>query len=182
MILKATKNLETDHEHILKLTDIMIRMTQSEKVKIKHLKTVVKLIRNFADGLHHAKEETLLFPKMTEKGFPKERGPVSVMLMEHEQGRAYVRSMDEYIEIFQNGDQEALKIVFENMQRYADLLKNHIYKENNILFRMADGAFSTEEQKQMLDEFEDVEANYQNGRLSEFIKAIAELDEKYPIR
>jgi len=175
----VTKNLERDHEYILKLTDIMVRMTHTEKVEIDHLQTVVNLIRNFADGLHHAKEENLLFPKMTEKGFPKEGGPVGVMLMEHKLGRAYVKGMDENIELYRNGDKHALAQVFTNMLGYADLLKNHIYKENNILFRMADGAFSEGEQKQMLDEFEDVESNYKNGRLSEFITAIADLNEKY---
>jgi hemerythrin-like domain-containing protein len=45
------------------------------------------------------------------------------------------------------------------MTGYAQLLQNHLGKENNILFRMADQVFSAEEQLQLLAQFAEVEAN-----------------------
>ncbi len=44
------------------------------------------------------------------------------------------------------------------MEGYASLLQNHIGKENNILFRIADQVFSAEEQKELLVQFAGVEA------------------------
>ena len=44
----------------------------------------IDFIRNFADKCHHMKEEDQLFVKMVEKGFPKEMGPIAVMLMDHD--------------------------------------------------------------------------------------------------
>ena len=52
------------------------------------LDDAMDFIKTFADSCHHAKEEDLLFPAMGEAGFPSRGGPVGVMLMEHEQGRA----------------------------------------------------------------------------------------------
>jgi hemerythrin-like domain-containing protein len=67
--MKATSDLENDHVYILKLCDIMEKITHEERPDISHLEDIVDLIRSFADGLHHRKEEDLLFPKMSEKGF-----------------------------------------------------------------------------------------------------------------
>ena len=57
--MKATTNLENDHIHILRLCDVMERMAQAGSIDPAHLEKVVSLIRNFADGLHHKKEEEL---------------------------------------------------------------------------------------------------------------------------
>jgi hemerythrin-like domain-containing protein len=60
---KATKNLEDDHIHVLKLTDVMKAVTRSEKPDIEHIEDIIDIIRNFADGLHHAKEENLFISR-----------------------------------------------------------------------------------------------------------------------
>ncbi|MBM3436789.1 MAG: hemerythrin [Bacteroidetes bacterium] len=129
----ATKNLEQDHKQILHLIEIMERMTKTEKVVIQDCESSVEIIRDYADGLHHAKEEKLLFPLLSKKGFPVHGGPVGVMLMEHEQGRDYVRRMIENINKYNSGEMEAMTAVLSNMLGYGELLRNHIYKENNII-------------------------------------------------
>ncbi|WP_423130263.1 hemerythrin domain-containing protein [Gaoshiqia sp. Z1-71] len=153
----ATENLENDHVHILRLTSVMEAMIQKGSVNTDHFDQVVDLIRNFADSFHHAKEEDLLFPLMGEKGFSPGQGPVAVMLHEHVQGRNYVSGMVEAIARLRGGDKSALNDIYANMQAYASLLQNHISKENNILFRIADQAFSPEEQQLLLEKFAEVE-------------------------
>jgi hemerythrin-like domain-containing protein len=153
----ATNNLENDHVQILRLTDIMEQITILDEPQLAHLEEVVDLIRNFADGMHHLKEENHLFPLLGEKGLPKEQGPVAVMLHEHEQGREYVRGMVESIKGFQAGDPAKKEVIYKNMLGYADLLRAHIHKENNILFRMADGLFTKDDQHHLLNEFSKIE-------------------------
>jgi hemerythrin-like domain-containing protein len=155
----ATENLENDHVHILRLTEVITSMVENRSKEIGHFELVVELIRNFADGSHHAKEENLLFPLLGEKGFSPEQGPVAVMLSEHTQGRDFVRGALEGIKEFKNGKQGELQSIYENLGNYATLLQNHISKENNILFRMADQVFSDEEQQSLLIQFGEVESN-----------------------
>ena len=159
----ATQNLENDHVQILRLIEIMEQITQSANPNVEHLETIVKVIREFADGLHHAKEEQLLFPLMVQKGFSNQSGPVAIMLHDHAEGRNFVKGMSENISLFRNGDSNALQFIYSNMQGYADLLKNHIAKENNVLFRMADNAFSISEQESLLHDFIKVENKQENG-------------------
>jgi hemerythrin-like domain-containing protein len=155
----ATQNLENDHVYILRLCDVMLAMVKQQCVDTNHFELVINLIRKFADGTHHAKEENLLFPLMGAKGFSPEHGPVAVMLHEHEEGRKYVKGASEGIQKFKDGDTDALQSIYENMSGYALLLQGHIDKENNILFRMADQAFSDDEQQKLLVEFATIESN-----------------------
>lgn len=176
----ATKNLENDHEHILQLIDVMEVMIGEANPVVSDLEEVVELIRKFADGLHHAKEENLLFPLMAEKGFSMQQGPVAVMLMDHEQGRNFVKGMAENIRLYQNGETAALKEVYANMQGYMELLSNHIAKENNILFRMADNVFTSGDHQSLLAQFSTIDAGTAAGLSgTDYVARIDQLVHKY---
>ena len=169
----ATNNLENDHIYVIKLTNVMKAITNSEKPDINHIESVIDIIRNFADGLHHAKEEDLLFPALEKKGFSSHQGPVAVMLHEHAEGRNYVKGMAANLELFKKGNKASLDLLYHNMLGYAELLDSHITKENNILFRMADNVLSDAEQKYLLKEFESVEQKRVVGtRVADYIDSI----------
>jgi len=155
--MTTTQNLENDHVQILRLTEIMQKMAERKTENVEQLELVVNLVRKFADGFHHAKEEDLLFPMLGKKGFSPQHGPVAVMLAEHVQGRAFIKGVADGIEAFKEGNREALESVYSNLEEYAFLLTAHIGKENNMLFRMADQVLSSEEQALLLVQFDDVE-------------------------
>jgi len=177
----ATKNLENDHVQILRLIEVMGRIIGSENPNISHLESIVDIIRNFADGLHHAKEENQFFPYLADRGFSLTQGPVGVMIHEHTQGREYVKGMAESIALFKTGDESALGNIYRNMSGYADLLYNHIGKENNILFRMADRALSEADQELLLKEFSLAESNYKAGSPADYIRKINDLASQYDV-
>ncbi|NJO91081.1 MAG: hypothetical protein HC831_20530 [Chloroflexia bacterium] len=110
------------------------------------METIVELIQNFADGLHHTKEESLLFPKMVEKGFSFQQGPIAVMMNDHAEGRNFVKGISEAVSLYKSGNTSVKVDILKNMLGYIELLRAHIEKENNILFRMADKALTDEEQ------------------------------------
>lgn len=151
----ATQNLEDDHIHILRLTEVMEHMTYEAEPEVSHLEDIVDIIRNFADAIHHSKEEDVFFPYLSQRGFSKSSGPIVVMLHEHETGRRLVQAMVDNIELYKRGDKKALKAIYQNMREYAELLRTHIFKENNILFRMADRALSEEDNAELLLKFEE---------------------------
>lgn len=177
---KATRNLENDHVHILRLIAVMVEIARLPEADTAHLEEIVQLIQKFADGLHHAKEENLLFPLMAEKGFSMQQGPVGVMLTEHEEGRKFVRGIAENIGQLKNGIPGALSRVYTNMNGYAELLTNHIGKEDNILFRMADNILSAEENHSLLEVFAEIDAgDGSNTSSQEFINRIQIIANQY---
>jgi hemerythrin-like domain-containing protein len=176
----ATKNLENDHVHILRLIDVMERITESDEPVVTHIEQVVEMIKSYADGLHHAKEENLFFPLLATKGFSTEQGPVAVMLNEHVQGRKYVKGMADNIDLYKNGDKRALEKIYSNMQGYIDLLRSHILKENNVLFKMADNILTKDDHQNLLKQFEKVEkSKLCGGVLNDCIQQIETLAKVY---
>jgi hemerythrin-like domain-containing protein len=104
---------------------------------------LVAWLRGFADRNHHAKEEQALFPAMEKAGVPKDGGPIGVMLAEHVEGRACIRAME-----LGGGGRAAAA------HAYARLLRGHIDKENEILFRIAEGVLDEPTQQGLAGRFE----------------------------
>ena len=178
----STKNLEDDHVYVLKLTEVMVAVTHSENPDTNHISSIIDIIKNFADGLHHAKEENLFFPALALKGFSAQQGPVAVMLHEHVEGRNFVKGITENLELYKKGDKSAKAGMYKNMRGYAELLVNHIGKENNILFRMADKVLSEKEQQELLSGFEKVENDRPSGgKPADFIASIKTLASYYKV-
>jgi len=66
----------------------------SESDDKTELARFVSFIRDFGDAYHHKKEEDMLFVAMVEQGFPREAGPIAMMLHEHDLGRSLVSVLD----------------------------------------------------------------------------------------
>jgi len=98
----------------------------------------VDFIRNYADRFHHAKEEDVLFRELLAGGMPKENSPVAAMLMAHDQGRAFVSGMEEAAQKALAGESGQMSAIAENARGYADLLRDHIDKEDTILYPLAE--------------------------------------------
>ncbi len=60
------------------------------------------------------------------------------MLTEHDQGRAYLRAMEAAVIKAQNGETGMIPVIAANASGYAELLRNHIDKEDRILYPLAE--------------------------------------------
>ena len=98
----------------------------------------VDFIRNYADRFHHAKEEDVLFSALVRNGMPRENSPVAAMLMEHDQGRAFVMNMETAVQKTLDGLPGQENTIVENALAYAALLREHIAKEDDILYPLAE--------------------------------------------
>jgi len=98
----------------------------------------VDFIRNYADRFHHAKEEDVLFEALIKNGMPREHSPIAAMLMEHDQGRAFVKAMETATLEALDGQEGVERIIADNALAYAALLREHIEKEDDILYPLAE--------------------------------------------
>ena len=104
-----------------------------------------------------------------------------MMLMEHEEGRGYVRSMLGAIALVETKNEAAKEILIDKAKAYLRLLKEHIQKEDEILFRIADDVISLDEQKQLLRSFEEHEAKEMGTGVHEkYLKLVEELERHCP--
>jgi len=159
--MKPTEQLTEEHDAIKVMLKVIEKVSQKleagEEVNPEHLEFMIDFIRTFADKCHHGKEEDLLFSAMEEVGIPREGGPIGVMLSEHELGRKYVKGMGDGVASYKKGESKAALQIVENARNYAALLAQHIEKEDNILYPIADMHLSEEKQHELIEEFEKVE-------------------------
>jgi hemerythrin-like domain-containing protein len=110
----------------------------------------VDFIRTYADCFHHAKEEDVLFVELIQNGMPEKSSPIEAMHLEHEQGRAHVRAMEEATQKAIAGEPGQGAIIAAHARGYAELLRGHIDKEDNILYPLAERILPEEVRGRML--------------------------------
>jgi hemerythrin-like domain-containing protein len=181
----AIQELMDEHQVILRMLRVLngmcLRLGEGKDVAAPDLDAALDFIKTFADYCHHGKEEDLLFPAMEEVGFPRDGGPVAVMLMEHEQGRAYVKSLSAALERVRSGDSAALKEVSRCALGYASLLSSHIGKEDDILYPMAMDAIPEARWKVLKNEFDRVELERMGPRRrAGYVELVERLLSAYP--
>ncbi|MFV0344801.1 MAG: hemerythrin domain-containing protein [Bacteroidales bacterium] len=153
--MNITEDLMNEHQVILgviaKTLNECDNIEGGKELNKDFFSKVVDFIRNYADKFHHAKEEDILFTKMLENMANMHCNPIPVMLHEHEEGRNYLKGMVDGLE---NSDTK--KIIY-CARGYCTLLQQHIYKEDNVLYPMAEEAISETQKEQLNEQYKQVE-------------------------
>ena len=136
----STTSLRRDHELIEKVIKSMEATVQllSDGKQIPEfiLLPVIDFTKNFTDVCHHSKEEKSLFPALEQAGLPTNMGPIAMMLMDHERSREIGTAMEQSAkEYLSSGDSTKL---ISDMHQYVEHITEHLWKENNKLFMMAE--------------------------------------------
>ena len=174
---KPTAILSDEHRVIERVLAAIEKLANGAVGALEPWKKAIEFIRGFADQCHHFKEEKVLFPAMEEHGIPGEDGPIGMMLMEHEEARSYVRAMLAAITLIEAKNEAAKDNLISSAQAYCRLLREHIQKEDEILFRMADEVIPAEEQKKVSAAFARHEAEEMGaGTHEKFLKIARELE------
>lgn len=174
---KAIDDLKHEHEAIRFTLKVLAKMAdQSERGNAddtdRH--AIIAFLREFADKCHHGKEEGILFPEMGRSGIVREGGPLGVMLSEHVQGRELIAGMESAL---QSADGRAFA---KSARDYIRLLDTHIWKENEVLFPMAENAIGADKLSDIYDRFEEHEEKViGHGRHEQLHAMLDAFEEKY---
>jgi hemerythrin-like domain-containing protein len=136
----STASLRQDHdliEKVVKSMETTVSLLQEGKtIPESILMPVIDFTKNFMDVCHHSKEENSLFPALEKTGMPTTMGPIAMMLMEHEMSRQYAKKIEYSAATYlKSGDATQLIV---DMNEYSEHISQHLWKENNRLFMMAE--------------------------------------------
>ncbi|MEC9491505.1 hemerythrin domain-containing protein [Flexistipes sp.] len=183
--MKSTEQLKNEHEGIKIMLEVLesiaeyIEKGKVNKLEEDEIRNTVTFFREFADKCHHTKEERELFPTLEKAGIQKEGGPIGVMLDEHEMGRNHIRAMLESLDDLAESEIAAEKFA-DNAYAYVELLRQHIDKENDILFRMAELSLGSDMDNKLFQRFEEIEEKEMGeGTHEKYHKMIDEYRKKF---
>ena len=159
---KPTAMLKEEHQNVLQkldaLKEVISRLDKKETISAKLAELASFFKTDF--WVHFAKEEEALFPEM-EKFIPRDAGPIGVMLMEHEDLRNTNAQLQPAVEEYLRGsnDARAKGMIQRHGAYFIELLRNHIAKENDILFMIADMHLDQTQIDKIVKLFHEIEKN-----------------------
>jgi hemerythrin-like domain-containing protein len=177
--VEATDILMNEHRVIERALDAMgAWMTTlgagSESDDKAELARFVSFIQGFADAYHHGKEEDILFVAMGEHGFPRNAGPIAVMLQEHDLGRSLVGVLDGLARQSATWTKKDHDTLERTVREFSDLLRQHIRKEDQILYPMADARLPAPVQEEMLRRFQAFEEQQTRSGEQQRLRALGD--------
>lgn len=128
-----------EHEEILKLLTTLDELNSKVQKMDSYNKTASEFNTLLSTAInligaepHHKREEDVLFPELESRGVT---GPTRVMRMEHDMLRAKKHEIKKLAEEVENMNFSDFKAQLDEAAKYLVFnLRDHIYKENHILY------------------------------------------------
>ncbi|NLE68772.1 MAG: cation-binding protein [Clostridiales bacterium] len=142
------------------------------------LKSTVDFIRNYADGIHHGKEEDILFEQLKDKAMnAEETAMMEELNAEHVVSRRMVSELVEAEAGYFGGDRTQLDVIKEKLTFLVNFYPVHIAKEDKDFFPKSQRYFSAEELDRMLAEFQAFDSGMDKEKYSRMYETMkAELE------
>lgn len=134
------ETLMAEHEVILEALDELERLNRAvkegERLQEEQAETLKHIATHLVEAeLHHQREEDALFPELEQRGVT---GPPRIMRLEHEKLRARKHALLELAEGAETIPFEELQSRLNELTAYLVFnLRDHIFKEDNILYPAA---------------------------------------------
>jgi hemerythrin-like domain-containing protein len=142
----------------------------------RDIERLLEFFAVFVDTCHHGKEEALLFPALEREGVSRRGGPIGVMLAEHVSGRTHIAEMSRVLAEAQAGRSGAVEDFLRHARGYAELLRQHIFKEESVLFKLAEDLLPEKVKAELVKGFERIEEEKVGpGRHEAFHRMLEEL-------
>jgi hemerythrin-like domain-containing protein len=161
------KILVDEHVHIKKMAalipEIVTHLDADSDEGRQLITDTVDFIRFYADKCHHAKEEDILF-----KYFDEDLDILKVMYQDHLQARSHVKAVLDGLE------KRHKAAIAKHLTGYSKLLKEHIKKEDEILYPWMDRNLSTTQIGKLFAEFKNADATlgYSPSKYEAFINRL----------
>src|SRR5690554_2300930 len=183
--MKSIDIMVEEHQNIRRMLNVIrevsYRMMTKGEYEVEDFYLAIDFVRNYADKLHHGKEEDILFEAMN-KQIEKlaKSGAITGMYIEHDQGRLFIANLENGLNNFKEGNDKARLDIIANAIAYADLLNRHIEKENTALYKFAENMLPYEIKESIDLDCHKIELEAtNNGIQARYLNILKILEDKY---
>lgn len=173
--------LVAEHEMIERAMAVLKQCLDNLDAAIKNpvqMMRAIDFLLEFGDKIHNRKEEELLFPLMQQRGIPVEGGPLGVMLMEHQAERELLGAMLMQAKELKNAAEGEKEEYRSKGLDYLKIRAEHIWKENDVLFKMGQRVTDEQDNANLLSGFNRINAEtYGASARGKFQQMLREVEE-----
>ncbi|HEY2406611.1 MAG TPA: hemerythrin domain-containing protein [Polyangiaceae bacterium] len=141
---------------LVAMSEMTVRISAGAAPKHEFFAATIDFIERYADGSHHAKEESALFEEIWAQGFNR-TGPLTSMMSQHELGRDLTRSIKRWVRAEEHSRKKNLKGLLTAATQYTNLIWKHIATEDQIIFPAAKSSLSKESLARILVRYNKVD-------------------------
>ena len=156
-----TQGLKNDHRVIQQVVAGMSAVAElldsGKQVDPSVLADLVQFLRVFADQCHHEKEEQHLFPLLATKANVSTRRELESLEREHRSAAQLVGQLAKAAAVYVHNPAVVRYRIVDLLQQLVELYPAHIWKEDFLLFPLAQQNLSLAEQQNLEEKFANVE-------------------------
>jgi hemerythrin-like domain-containing protein len=153
--MKSTKDLMEEHESVMAflaiLETILSNIQSEKKVNLEDLQWLFEFNRDFILKGHCDKEGSLFFPALESMAIPPES--IDYLIAEHEIAWSIAKTMRGLIQDYIEGRSDFRGDIISLGTVYIDFMKDHINKEENILFPLVNESISIDMDERLAFKF-----------------------------
>jgi hemerythrin-like domain-containing protein len=163
--MTPVETLQSEHRAIGVALDILeaicrrIERTQTVD-NADHIDALIDFFTNFADKIHHGKEEVLLYPFLEENRTRVDDHRTWRMLKEHELGRDFLRGLHRAMERVRENNPEGPDMLVYMAMGYIEAMRRHIRNETAIFLDMADSRLPEADLERLANGFETIDKHW----------------------
>ncbi|MCA9599600.1 MAG: hemerythrin domain-containing protein [Myxococcales bacterium] len=173
--------LQREHQLIERMLSVLDALTSraeaGEPVERADLERCVKFFREFVDLGHHEKEESILFPVLTDLGFDWSSGPLARIRKEHDQERYLMRSLRHAALQKSEWSVDGRRHFVSVAREFLELQRTHLMHENLDLFPLARTKLPEDRGAKVVASFENLDGEREN--FDELVASVGELYTRY---
>jgi hemerythrin-like domain-containing protein len=154
------KILEAEHR-------LMLEVAGAAEAECRHIELtgiirrdlvgdMIGFFRYFGDGLHHPKEEALLFARCHRRGMTDEDEPLEQMIGEHEWCRVKLDGLEQTLERIDPNDRAQALDFAARLREYLEVARCHVEVEEEVFFDTAQHYLTESDRHELTEEFEAV--------------------------
>lgn len=177
MVMLPIGSLMIEH----RLIERALQLIDKERANIRtpkapdtdFIKEAVDFILEYADKVHHAKEEDILFASLARKSMSETHKKImDELLNEHVLGREYLKNILEGREQYLAGDRSGTDKMLKAMDSLLVLYPQHIEKEDKHFFIPVMAYFSDAEKENIINELQQFDSDFMHNKYKQIIASL----------
>ena len=163
-----TQIMMEEHNNILPVVDALEEkarvLRNTREIDVTFFMNFLEFQRGYTDGIHHAKEEEILFPALTEHESTKDNSDIKLLVHQHILSRAHMENIEEAISTGKH------LIIVNNALEYCSMIRDHIEREDTKLFPLVEKLMPADMKQKVLNSFSNSEESVPKGMKEKLLK------------